>query len=391
MISDVSQDVHRHDVSHENYQCWLDFAMDRFTLDVDSRAPAILSRVTRNGQAVRKRSSLLAMHLGPGEKTVFSVGVMDQVTRTYTLIVQRRLGISLELLGLRPLTGSLGVPYRPGELQDLFEVNQSLYEDFFEVEYVKADGGQSVECHVDQNRTKTLGEGAPSAGDLAIHPLRYLPSLEQLNSFSATEKYDKERGAVARCRVPVDTWRRLSMVLEITSADGKATRRLRLVVTRMGCPPGRFYYEGKCQQWCPAFHYEQRFNWRCGRCNQRCEFCDHWARCERCQRNQQSLHYRLKDDGSCEAVRVHAYRVYYDLARYLAASCAALLGIYAIVGISWACYRGCCRSSEEVEDELTLDSSQRGPTGARKGRHGGAAAHLLTPRQHRSRSLAAAR
>eukprot|EP00927_Polykrikos_kofoidii_P077429 TRINITY_DN74366_c0_g1_i1.p1 TRINITY_DN74366_c0_g1~~TRINITY_DN74366_c0_g1_i1.p1 ORF type:complete len:539 (+),score=71.44 TRINITY_DN74366_c0_g1_i1:65-1618(+) len=414
-----------------NYRCWLEYAMDRFSLSVDTRAPAIVSRLTRDGKAVRSRSSLSTIHLGPGEKTIFSVDVTDRVTMTYTLIVERRLGSSLELQVLRPLTGSLGVPYNPGELQGLFHVDQSIGEDFVEIEYVKADGGQHVSCHVDS--AETIGDDAPTTGDLATHPNLFSPSLEQLNNYSVTEEYTAEHGAVARCRGPVDTWRRVAIVLEIASADGKANRRVRLLVTRKGCARDTFYFQGRCREWCPPTYYEQHFNWRCGSCNTRCQFCDHWARCTRCIPDERPLRYRMTDDGTCEAVRVHAYRMYYDLSRYLAMGCGALLSLYVLVGLSWGCYKICRRSRSEDsdEEEPTLHTSsdynpfpakaradggdeklQRPCGGARgnvsgfatvgrgrggfaaAGGHGGfaaAAARMLTPREHPSRTVWAAK
>jgi len=286
-------------------------------------------------------SNLSHVWLDAGAQTVFKVEVTDGATRRFTLTVDRRVGTSLELLGLRPLTAEgerFTVPYRPGELQEKFTANQSFYEDFFVVEYDFADGGQDVQCLADAR--ETIGDNIPRTGQIGVHPHKFVPALETLEHVDVEKVYNLHSpgaGPTARCSVPIDTWRRVTVGIHIRAADKVTKRIIRLVITRYGCPQGQFYHQGACVDHCPTYFYPQEFNWRCGRCNKHCEFCTHWHHCQQCQRNTTMYRYTLQDNGTCLQGRTHPYRVYYDGARYLAMICAALVALYGLVGMCYLC------------------------------------------------------
>jgi len=329
--------------SLSDYVCKLDHSMEYFTLKIDARAPGVISALSRDGKEILSRQNLTRARLAAGARTVFEVEVTDGESRRFTLVVERRKGTSLELLGLRPLSAvgqNFSVPYHPGELQDEFEAAQSFYEDKFVVEYDFADGGQDIECRVDGR--KAIGDNAPSEGDVALHPYRYVPSFEQLESLELDSVFNLNSpgaGPTARCSVPIDTWRQIEVGVHIHAADKVSRRDVRLIVTRKGCARNTFYHEGACLKHCPTFHYPQEFNWRCGKCARNCEFCEHWHHCYRCRRNTTMYRYELMGDGTCQQIRVHAYRVYYDLACYLGLSCALLISIYCLVCVFCLCRR----------------------------------------------------
>jgi len=317
---------------HRNFQCYLDFAMGWFTLTVDAKAPSVLSKVNLDGEPVPTRDNLSSVEIAPGERLVYSIGVTWMRTVYYTLIVVRRRGSSTELLGLRPITSRLQVPFQPGELQAKFELEQAFYEDLFDVEYDFADGGQNITCHVESG--ETIGGDAPSRDDIAESPNKYLPSLEQLHRVAVKREYNPHSpgaGPTDRCIVPIDTWRRIFVGLHIESADQRSKRTIQLVVSRKGCTRGKFYDDGRCSPYCPSYHYEQRFNWCCGRCPTNCEFCEHWHYCYRCHPDTVTQKYMLNGNGSCTVTRIHRYRVYYDFFFYLSTSCAALVSLYCLV------------------------------------------------------------
>lgn len=338
-VADVDSDI-------LNYKCLLDHAMDRFELGVDPRPPAILSKLTRDGIQVPDRANLTEILLRPGEKTIFSIDVTGMHTTPYTLIVERRTGKSTELMQLRPLTGNFTRPFHAGELQDRFDATQAFHQDFFRVEFVKADGGQTIECLIEE--AATVGENSPSHAQVYYHPHAYIPSLEQQHHLSVHEQYARDTGATAHCNVPIDTWRRITVGLAIVSATRRERREIRLVVTRHGCSPGSFYHRGSCLPYCPTFFYTQRFNWRCGACGIDCEFCDNWMHCNKCRRSSAMISYVKDGNGTCVAVRVHPYRIYYDIARYLGLSCVVLISCYAFACVFWVTRQTCWG---EIDDE----------------------------------------
>eukprot|EP00747_Dinoflagellata_sp_TGD_P206312 gnl/TRDRNA2_/TRDRNA2_80033_c0_seq2.p1 gnl/TRDRNA2_/TRDRNA2_80033_c0~~gnl/TRDRNA2_/TRDRNA2_80033_c0_seq2.p1 ORF type:complete len:435 (-),score=45.09 gnl/TRDRNA2_/TRDRNA2_80033_c0_seq2:60-1364(-) len=334
---------------HLNYRCTLDFTMEVFTLFVDSQPPAILSKITQGGRAIMSRENLTRIRLAPGEKTIFEVGVTDKSTRLYTLIIQRRSGSTTELRSFTPITGNLTRPYHAGELQEHFQINQAFYEDFFEYEFVKADSGQNITFRIED--AITIGDEAPSTDDVYYHPHTYIPALELLNKMHVADSYDVDRGPTVHCKLPIDTWRKVTTVLRITSADKSSNRELRLIITRRGCPRGKYYHDGRCLGFCPTYYYAQKFNWRCGTCNTNCEFCQNWHKCEKCRRETRLYKYHLQDDGTCLEYRAHNYKVYYEVARYLAASCAVLLLVYLLLCIVWCSKRICCGSAREDDED----------------------------------------
>lgn len=340
----------RADVGY-NFRCQLDFAMRHFTLTVDSRPPSVLSKIARDGSPVPSRVNLTNIELLPGQQTDFEIGVTNKSTVIYTLIVIRRHGSSLELLGLRPMTANLTIPFHPGELQGLFQMQQSLHEDYFVVDYDFADGGQNITCSLEKR--ETFGSGKPSDDSLAEHEFKYKPSLEELNGVEVRRQYNPNSpgaGPTDSCRVPIDTWREIRVGLHITSADRASKRVLHMVVKRKGCEAGSFFYQGRCKEYCPSRHYEQRFNWRCGECNTYCQFCEHWHHCLLCQRNSSLQRFVNGEDGTCRALRVHPYRVYYEIFYYLAVACSALSALYCTLLGIWMCKRLC--SSEQQKEEL---------------------------------------
>jgi len=351
---------------HFHYSCYLDNAMEFFRLDVAGRPPSVLSKLTRDGIALASRSNLTHAQLEPGEETIFSIGVTSESTVIYTLVVHRRAGTSTELLGLRSLTGDFTAPYHSGELQEHFEVSQSFYHDHFVVEYDFADGGQNVSCNV--LKSETIGDNAPTKGMMSRHPHKYLPSLEQLHAVRIKSVYNLHSagaGPTAQCMIPIDTWRQITVALHITAADQLDHRQIRIIVTRKGCGRDQFYYQGACVMHCPTYHYTQRFNWRCAHCNRQCEFCEHWHKCTKCQRNTTMHEYVKQDDGSCKAIRVHAYKVYYKLFQYLAMSCAALLACYCLACITCLARRVCC----EEDDMSKAPAEERVPLTGRTRNH----------------------
>lgn len=341
---------------HFNHHCYLDYEMETFTLHVDSQFPAILSSITRDGVAVPSRDNLTDVHLTDGEKAIFEVLVTDRTSRAYTLIVERRRGKSLELLGFTPLTAELREPFHAGELQERFDVTQSFYEDFFEVETIKADGGQQITCAVTAD--ETTSDNKPSRAELYHHPNWYVPAIEREKP-NIEESYDNSKGNVVKCRLPIDTWRKLTVTFTIRSANKQFHRDLRLIVDRKGCATNTFFHEGRCLDFCPTGFYKQRFNWRCGTCKENCEFCTNWNSCNRCRGDTTLIKYQLQEDGSCTAVRIHKYRIYYDLFRYFAVACAALLTLYLLLCVIWASRRLCCDFGS---------SSGRGSRGSRGSR-----------------------
>ena len=76
-------------------------------------------------------------------------------------------------------------------LKDHFHVTQSFYEDYFEYEFVKADGGQTTVCGV--IKTETIGNNIPSHSEVYLHPNLYTPSLEKLNNMTSTERYSNKQ------------------------------------------------------------------------------------------------------------------------------------------------------------------------------------------------------
>lgn len=325
----------------QDFLCKLDHAMQYFTVEVDARAPGVLSKLDVDGEPILSRDNLTHVRLAPNGRMVFDIEVTDTTTRRFTLVVQRRGGASLELLGLRPVSVEgqrFDVPFHPSEVQPKFEAVQVFHEDLFVVEYDFADGGQDIQCRIDSQ--KTIGSDAPSEGQMAMHPHRYVPSLEQLQHLRTHQFYDTHSpgaGPTCRCMVPIDTWRQIEVGLYIRSANGNAHRHMRIRVTRKGCAANTFYHEGACITYCPTFFYPETFNWRCGKCNRHCEFCEHWHHCVRCQRNTTMYSYVIREDGTCTPVRIHAYKVYYDLALYLAVACGVLVALYALVCILCLC------------------------------------------------------
>jgi len=345
--------------THVNYHCMVDFQMEEFTVDVEAQSPAILSKVTRSGIPVPSRLKLRKIHLEPGQKTIFSVDVTDRSTRSYTLVIERRTGRSTELLALRPVTGNFTVPYHAGELQESFDATQAFYENYFEFEYVKADGGQSAVCNVE--KSETIGNNVPTASELYMHPTDYIPSFEQLHNMSSKEIYDPAEGQMVKCIIPIDTWRRVTVGVHIVSADKSSQRHVRIHISRKGCPAHTFYYAGRCMDYCPTRYYRQDYNWRCGACERFCEFCSNWDKCDKCFRDTDLLKYEMLDNGQCFEHRVHNYKVYYDMARYLAVSCGVLLVCYCCGCLFWAA-RCCCGSPDEEEGsarEFSARSTQQ--------------------------------
>lgn len=309
-----------------DFKCDLDYQMGSFTLSVEPQPPAILSQILRDGHEVKSRLDLVNIALFPGEKTIFSLGVTDQSTRGYTLIVRRRVGTSEKLLALQAVTGNMSVPFHPGELQEWLVVEQAFYEDLFKVEYVKGDAGQEIGCSVASRRTTS--SSGPTQQHLLDSPEDYMPALEQLTPLETRSRYDPLRGIVATCIVPIDTWRELTVQLRIRTADRMSRRDVKINVSRSGCKSGHFFYKGFCSTYCPTGLYKQRFNWRCGRCNKNCAFCSSWNKCDRCHRNTDLEEYQPWHNGACLEKRIHHYRVYFDLALKIGASCAALLSCY---------------------------------------------------------------
>lgn len=369
-------------VEVKDYICKVDHAMEFYKLVVKPEVPAVMSELLQDGQPVLSRGNLTHARLERGAQTVFTVSVTDGGTSRFTLVVQRRVGTSLELLGLRPLTAEgdrFTVPYREGELQEKFSANQSFYEDFFVVEYDFADGGQDVQCRTDAE--ETIGGNVPRPGQMGVHPHTYIPALEELNHVSVEKVYNLHSpgaGPTARCSVPIDTWRRITVGIHIRAADKVTRRTIRLVITRNGCAQGQFYHQGACVKHCPTYFYTQEFNWRCGKCNEHCEFCEHWHHCKKCRRNTTMYRYHLQDNGTCSQGRTHPYRVYYDAARYLALACTGLIALFAAVATCYLCRRACSRErrkggvdrggeSEDIEERVPLTGGRDMPLRGTRG------------------------
>mmetsp|Transcript_58132 Transcript_58132/g.156236 ORF Transcript_58132/g.156236 Transcript_58132/m.156236 type:complete len:470 (+) Transcript_58132:151-1560(+) len=353
------------DIDLQDFVCKLDHSMEYFSVIINARSPGVLSKLDLDGKPVLSRANLTRSRLAAGARMVFDIGVTDQTTRRFTLVVERRKGSSLELLGLRPVTAighNFTAPFRSGELQDHFEAEQSFYEDTFVLEYDFADGGQEIQCRIDHH--ETIGPDAPTRGQMALHPYRYVTSLEQLGRLREEPFFNLNSpgaGPTCRCKLPIDTWRRIDVGLHIRAADQVSHRDIRITLTRKGCAPDTFYHQGACLEHCPTFFYPQSFNWRCGKCNRHCEFCEHWHHCLRCERNTTMYTYELRGEGTCEQVRVHAYKVYYELARYLAAGCVALVALYAFV-----CAACVCRRALQTEGGGGANGGSGGGAGGRR-------------------------
>ncbi|CAE8633415.1 unnamed protein product [Polarella glacialis] len=351
---------------HRNYKCYLDFAMTNFGLSVQPEPGAVLSRLTRDGAPVASRLDLKSIHLAAGQETVFSMrlsGGDTNVTSSYTLVVARRSGSSTALRTLQSTSAKLDEPFHPGELKGLFHAVQSRYEDILDVACTKADGDQSVSCAVESG--ETMGDMAPTFGEMAFHPKTYVPSVEKLTPPVEEEHFNPHSGWMVRCKVPIDTWRRVTLKFDIISADKTANRQVRVVVTRDGCPHDQFYYDARCMSYCPMFYYEQKFNWRCGRCNENCEFCKNWGGCEDCRRDTTLQRYELRDDGTCEAFRIHPFKVYYDCAKLLAGSCAALISLYVLGCAAWLTHQACSERPRGKAGSIAYSEEEREPLTSR--------------------------
>mmetsp|Transcript_28472 Transcript_28472/g.68475 ORF Transcript_28472/g.68475 Transcript_28472/m.68475 type:complete len:419 (-) Transcript_28472:26-1282(-) len=327
---------------HFNYVCYLDYKMEEFSLSAVASSDAKISTFKQDGIDVPNAESLEAMSVKPGSQSVFSISVQRTKRVKYTLVVRRHAGESLEIHDLLVLSGKLMEPYHAGEMQAHLSVVQHMHEDFMDIEYIKADGGQNVTCT--PVKAITVGPNPPHESEVFHHKHRYIPALEAFERVRQHEHYHPTRGVVGVCRIPIDTWRQMQVVIGVTSSDGTHSRHLHLNATRAGCHPGKFFHAGECITYCPNFHYSQRYNWRCGQCNLHCEFCSKgWFHCDHCQRDTPIEIYQRSDsqDGSCVAHRVHQYKVYYTLTIYLGYGCAILASLYTCLFLGWIVAKIC--------------------------------------------------
>lgn len=332
-----------------DYKCYLDNIMKKFDLKVDPQEYAVLSALEEDGEEVSSRSQLLGISVEEGAEKIFSITLSSthsQNVSKYTLQVLRRLGFSTSLENLGFATGHLKETFHPQSEIDVYHALQDVKEDFAEVQCLKQDGGQEVWCTV--QHMETLGDGKPSSAEFTLFPELYSPSLETRHSLETY--YSGERARTVNCRVPIDTWREVIIGVNITSADKTRHRHLQLIVRRDGCRDDSFFYAGRCILHCPVFHYEQRFNWRCGACGHNCEFCVHFAKCRRCRLDTALKRYEL-NGGSCKTIHVHPNKVYFFASCYLGAACAALAGIYLTFALWSATSRSAEKDIEGTEDE----------------------------------------
>ena len=300
-----------------DYKCYLDNIMNSFALKVDPEKFAILSRLLEDGKEVTTRSQLHHISIDEGAEKIFAVSLSSthsQNVSKYTLQVLHRLGFSTSLEDLSFLTGHLKEAFHVQSEIQAYHAVQDVKEDFAEIQCVKEDGGQEITCAIEDAETR--GDGRPSKAELTLFPHQYSPSLEKMHSLETWSRSTDRRARIQNCRIPIDTWRKVTVGLNITSADKTRHRHLQIIIDRDGCQNQSFFHDGRCILHCPIFHYEQRFNWRCGDCGSNCEFCAHFARCKRCRLDVPLKKYELQD-GICEVVRVHPNKIYFFAAWYL--------------------------------------------------------------------------
>ena len=303
-----------------DYKCYLDNVMKSFALKVDPEKFAILSKLLEDGKEVTRRSELQDISAAEGGEKIFAISLSSTHSENvskYTLQVLHRLGFSTSLEDLRFETGHFKEAFHMQSEIQAYHANQDIKEDFAEIRCVKMDGGQEIDCAVEDAETR--GKGRPSKAEMTLFPHRYSPSLEMMNSLEMKKIRSGPVGTRARvvsCRIAIDTWRKVTLGVNITSADKTRHRHLQIVISRDGCHNESFFYDGRCLLHCPIFHYEQRFNWRCGQCGRNCEFCTHFATCKRCRLDAPLKKFQLQD-GICEGVRVHPNKVYFFAAWYL--------------------------------------------------------------------------
>eukprot|EP00434_Breviolum_minutum_P040269 symbB.v1.2.035778.t1/scaffold4900.1/size33223/1 len=316
-----------------DYKCYLDNIMNSFALKVDPEKFAILSRLLEDGKEVTTRSQLHHISIDEGAEKIFAVSLSSthsQNVSKYTLQVLHRLGFSTSLEDLSFMTGHLKEAFHVQSEIQAYHAVQDVKEDFAEIQCVKEDGGQEITCAIEDAETR--GDGRPSKAELTLFPHQYSPSLEKMHSLETWSRSTDRRARIQNCRIPIDTWRKVTVGLNITSADKTRHRHLQIIIDRDGCQNQSFFHDGRCILHCPIFHYEQRFNWRCGDCGSNCEFCAHFARCKRCRLDVPLKKYELQD-GICEVVRVHPNKIYFFAAWYLGSACAVLCGLYLSYGL----------------------------------------------------------
>lgn len=299
-----------------DYKCYLDNIMRRFALKVDPQKFAILSKLLEDGREVTRRSYLHNISAAEGGERIFAISLASthsQNVSKYTLQVLHRLGFSTSLENLRFMTGNFSEAFHVQSEIQAYHATQNVKEDFAEILLEKEDAGQSVHCALQS--AKTRGPGRPSEAEMTLFPHRYAPSLETMHSLEMRNGTGT-RPRVVNCRIPIDTWRKVTVGVNITSADKTRQRHLQIVISRDGCQNKSFFYDGRCLLHCPIFHYQQLFNWRCGQCGQDCEFCAHFSKCKRCRLDAPLKKFQLKD-GICTGVRVHPNKIYFFAAWYL--------------------------------------------------------------------------